>query len=207
MVAAQNREEDRNQPGIELKEEDILAAMEQIPGYVDITPRDFKEIYGLAYRHALARLSRELTAEEIMTREVVLVKTDTSVAEVAEVMGRRGISGVPVLDGEGRVVGVISEKDFLRRMGVKETQNFMTLVAACLRTKGCVALPLKTQTAGELMSAPPVTIAPSARVRDIAALFSARQINRAPVTDADGRLLGIVTRGDLVRATQREGRP
>jgi len=207
MVTAKNKEEDGNVAGFELKEEDILAAMEQIPGYVDITPRDFQEIYGLAYRHALARLSRELTAGEIMTREVALVRTDTPVVEVAEVMGQGGISGVPVLDGEGRVVGMISEKDFLRRMGVKESQNFMTLVAACLRTKGCVALPLKNQTAGDLMSAPAVTISPEARVRDIAALFSARHINRAPVTDADGRLLGIVTRGDLVRATLPEGRP
>ncbi len=193
--------------GMDLKEEDILSAMRQISGYVDITPRDFKEIYVLAFQHALERLSREVTVDEIMTREVVAVQTDTLLAEVAEAMGKRGISGVPVLDENHKVVGVVSEKDFLSRMGVRETQNFMTLVASCLRTKGCVALPIKKQTAGDLMSAPAVTVSPETRVRDLAELFTARQINRAPVIDAEGRLVGIVTRGDLIRATLQGGQP
>jgi CBS-domain-containing membrane protein len=192
---------------IDLQEEDILAAMGQIPGYLDITPRDFKDIYVLAFRHALERLSREATVAEIMTREVTWAGPDTPLAEVAAAMGQRGVSGVPVVDEDHRVAGVISEKDFLRAMGVKEAQNFMTLVASCLRSKGCVALPIKKQTAGDLMSAPAVTVTPETRVRDLAELFAARHINRAPVTDADGRLVGIVTRGDLVKATRRGDRP
>jgi len=192
---------------IDLKEEDIFAAMREISGYLDITPRDFKEIYALAFRHALERLAREVAVEEIMTREVAWVKPDTPLGEVAGIMGQRGVSGVPVLDENRRVVGVISEKDFLRAMGVKESQNFMTLVAACLRTKGCVALPIKKQAAGDLMTTPAVTVTPETRVRDLAELFSARHINRAPVTDAEGRLVGIVSRGDLVKATLQGGRP
>ena len=193
--------------GMELQEEDIFAAMREIPGYLDITPRDFKEIYVLAFQHALERLSREVTAAEIMTREVAWVSPDTPLAEVAGTMGQRGVSGVPVLDGDHRVVGVVSEKDFLRAMGVEESRNFMTLVASCLRKKGCVALPIKKATAGDLMSAPAVTVRPETRVRDLAELFSARHINRAPVTDADGRLVGIVSRGDLVKATLEGDRP
>jgi CBS domain-containing membrane protein len=192
---------------IDLKEEDIFAAMRQIPGYLDITPGDFKEIYALAFQHALERLNREVTVAEIMTREVVGVQPDTPLADVADAMGQRGVSGVPVLDNDRRVVGVVSEKDFLRRMGVKESQNFMTLVASCLRSKGCVALPIKKQTAGDLMSSPAVTVTPETRVRDLAELFAARHINRAPVTDAAGRLVGIVTRGDLVKATLAGSRP
>jgi CBS domain-containing membrane protein len=191
---------------VDLKEEDIVAAMQEIPGYLDITPRDFKEIYGLAFQHALERLKREVTVAEIMTREVVGVQPDTPLAEVAEAMGQRGVSGVPVVDDSRRVVGVVSEKDFLKRMGVLESQNFMTLVASCLRSKGCVALPIKKQTAGDLMSAPAVTVTPETRVRELAELFAARHINRAPVTDAEGRLVGIVTRGDLVKATLAGGR-
>jgi CBS domain-containing membrane protein len=193
--------------GMELKEEDIFAAMGEIPGYLDITPRDFKEIYALAFRHALERLSREVTVAEIMTREVVWVSPDTPVDQVAETMGRRGVSGLPVLEGDRRVVGVVSEKDFLRVMGVEASQNFMTLVAACLRTRGCVALPIKKAAAGELMSAPAVTVRPETRVGELAELFATRHINRAPVTDAEGRLVGIVSRGDLVKATLTGCRP
>jgi CBS domain-containing protein len=137
-----------------------------------------------------------------------------TIREVLELTRSRGISGVPVVDDSDRVVGVVSEKDFLMRMGVKESQNFMTLVASCLRSKGCVALPIKKRAAADIMSSPAITVAPrvfavtpETRVRDLAELFAARHINRAPVTDADGRLVGIVTRGDLVKATLAGSRP
>ncbi len=187
-------------PGIDLKDEDIYEAMKSIPGYLDITPGDFKEVYRLAYRHALERLSRVVTAREVMTREVVAVGPDTPLAEVAAAMGKAGISGVPVIDSAGKVLGVISEKDFLTHMGVTGPQNFMTLVASCLQSKGCVALPIKKRRAADIMSAPAVSVGPETSIKGIAAIFTGRSINRVPVTDPEGRLLGIVTRGDLVKA-------
>lgn len=187
-------------PGsLDLKDEDIYEAMKSIPGYLDITPGDFKEVYHLAYRHALERLSRAVTAREIMTLEVIQVQTDTPLAEVAEAMGRHGISGVPVTDAAGRVVGVISEKDFLSHMGIQEPKNFMSLVASCLEGKGCLALPIEKQKAGDIMSSPAITVDPDTSVKDIAALFTGKGINRAPVTDRDSRLLGLVSRGDIIK--------
>jgi CBS-domain-containing membrane protein len=187
-------------PGIDLKDEDIFEAMKSIPGYLDITPGDFKEVYRLAYAHALERLSRAVTAREIMTREVVSVRPDTPLATVAAAMGKRGISGVPVVDEAGKVLGVISEKDFLTHMGVAGPKNFMVLVASCLQSKGCVALPIKKQIAADIMNSPAVSVAPETSVKDIAAIFTGKGINRVPVTDPHGRLLGLVCRGDLVRA-------
>jgi CBS domain-containing membrane protein len=187
--------------GIDLKDEDIFEAMRAIPGYLDITPGDFKEVYRLAFAHALERLNRAVTAAQIMTTDVVAVNPDTPVAEVAAAMGRRGISGVPVVDAGQKVVGVISEKDFLARMGVQNPKNFMSLVANCLKTKGCVALPIKDALAKDLMTSPAVTVAPDTPVRDLAALLTQKSINRVAVTDPAGRLLGLVSRGDIVEAT------
>jgi CBS domain-containing membrane protein len=201
MPDAFDKPEPASTPGIEIKEEDILEAMRAIPGYLDITPGDFKEVYRLAFQHALERLSREVTADKIMTLDVVTVAPETPVAEVAAAMGRRGISGVPVVDAGQKVVGVISEKDFLTRMGVKEPMNFMSLVANCLMTKGCVALPIKAALAGDIMNAPAVTVGPATPVKDIATLLTQRGINRVAVTDPDGRLLGLVSRGDIIKAT------
>jgi CBS domain-containing protein len=192
-------------PGIEIKEEDILEAMRAIPGYLDITPGDFKEVYRLAFQHALERLSRAVTAAEIMTTDVVAVTPETPVAEVAAAMGRRGVSGVPVVDAGHKVIGVISEKDFLSRMGVVEPRNFMSLVAVCLKTKGCVALPIKDALAQDIMTSPAVTVAPDTPVRDLAALLTQKSINRVAVTDPGGRLLGLVSRGDIVQATMGRG--
>jgi CBS domain-containing membrane protein len=192
--------------GIDLTEEDILEAMKEIPGYIDITPRDFKEIYNLAYRQAVSRLWREITAARIMTRDVVVVSEETPLAEVAAVMGKNGISGVPVVDKNSRVTGVISEKDFLTGMGVNAPKNFMTLVANCLATKGCVALPIKQQLARDIMTLPPITVTSETSMQEIAVLFTSRKINRVPVVDSQGKIMGIVSRGDLLQATCQEER-
>jgi CBS domain-containing membrane protein len=207
MPDARDKPESAPTPGIDIKEEDILEAMRAVPGYLDITPGDFKEVYRLAFQHALERLSREVTAAEIMTTDVVTVTPDTPVAEVAAALGRRGVSGVPVVDAGQRVVGVISEKDFLTRMGVKDAKNFMGLVAGCLKTKGCIALPIKTALAGDLMSSPAVTVAPDTPVKEIAKLLTQKSINRVAVTGPDGRLLGLVSREDIVKATMGQVTP
>jgi CBS-domain-containing membrane protein len=197
----ENRKDGVDLPGgVELQDEDIFEAMKGISGYLDITPGDFKEVYQLAYRHALERLSRAVTAREVMTREVVVVRPDTTLAEVAEIMGMKGISGVPVVEPNGKVVGVISEKDFLTHMGVHEPKNFMSLVGSCLKNQGCVALPIKKREASDLMTSPAVTVGPDTAVREIAAIFTEKGLNRVPVTDVEGRLLGLVTRGDIVKA-------
>ena len=192
---------------MELTETDVLEAMKEIPGYLDITPRDFKEIYLLAYRRALSRLFRETTAAAIMTGDVVVVSEETPLAEVAAVMGERGISGVPVVDKSGRVTGIISEKDFLTHMGAAGPKNFMTVVASCLSSKGCVALPIKKHLAKDIMTAPPITLTGAATIDEIATLFNSRNINRVPVVNPDGTVIGIVTRGNLLQAVHRGGRP
>ena len=127
------------------------------------------------------------------TRDVVVVKEETPLAEVAAAMGAMGITGVPVVDEKGSVTGVISEKDFLARMSVTGNQNFMTLVATCLTAKGCVALPIKKQMAKDLMTSPAITVQESATLKEIAALLTARKVNRVPVVDAAGKLIGIVS--------------
>lgn len=188
----------------EISDDDIFAAMKEIPGYLDITPGDFKEVYLLAYRHAQERLRRQVTAREIMSRDVVRVQVDTPLKEVAALMAARGVSGVPVLDAGGWVVGVISEKDFLRRMSRPEVTSFMAVVAECLRDKGCKAVAIRGRQAGDLMSSPAITVAEDTPVTEIMKLFKEKSINRAPVLDAQGRLAGIVSRGDLLDLTPRQ---
>jgi CBS-domain-containing membrane protein len=188
----------------DISDEDIFAAMQKIPGYLDITPGDFKEVYVLAYRQAQERLLRQVTAGEIMTREVAWVSVDTPLQQVAALMAQRGVSGVPVLDGAERVVGVISEKDFLRRMSSQGMSSFMVVVAECLRDKGCKAVAIRGRQADDLMSSPAVTITEDTPVREIIELFREKSINRAPVLDARGRLAGIVSRGDLLDLNPRQ---
>ena len=182
----------------DLTDSDIYEAMKSMPGYLDITPGDFKELYCYAYRQATERVARSVLARNMMATDVISVKPDTPLHEVAGAMGGRGISGVPVVDEETSVVGVISEKDFLGRMGDESPKNFMAVIANCLKAKGCIALPIRAKTAQDIMTSPAVTVREDTPFSDIADVMARRAINRLPVVDDKGRLVGIITRNDLI---------
>ncbi|MBW2367298.1 MAG: CBS domain-containing protein [Deltaproteobacteria bacterium] len=186
---------------LSISDEDVLKAMKKIPGYIDITPGDFKEIYMLAYDLATMRLASAMTASDVMTRQVVFVKCDTPLTETADAMADHGISGVPVVDVHEKVVGMISEKDFLAQMGNSDSRSFMWVVAQCLKNKGCVALSLKGQRAEDIMATPAITIQANTTVAEIGTIFSENNINRVPVVNPDTKLVGIVSREDIVRST------
>jgi CBS domain-containing protein len=173
--------------------------MKEIPGYLDITTSDFKELYAHSYRHAIDRLINSVTAKDIMTGNVVTVEPATPLQEVAERMAAAAVSGIPVIDRDGKVQGIISERDFLNHMGAKNGL-FMSVVASCLTGTGCVALDIRTGVAEDLMSGPVITVSESASVAEVAALMTRHGVNRLPVLDEQGeKLLGILTRGDLVK--------
>ncbi|MFZ5760052.1 MAG: CBS domain-containing protein [Thermodesulfobacteriota bacterium] len=184
---------------IAISEEDIYAAMKEIPGYLDITPGDFRELYAHSYRNALERLTNSVRTADIMTHEVVTVELTTPLHEVAKRMATKGISGVPVLDRSQRLAGMISERDFLRHMGAEQA-SFMAVIAACLVGKGCAALGIRKGVAADIMSSPVVSVRPTTTLAEAAATLTRRGINRLPVLDDQGRLLGILTRNDLMQA-------
>ena len=96
---------------VDISDDDIYDAMKEIPGYLDITPGDFKEVFRFAYQHAVERFS-SVKAGAAMVREVISVTRKTPLVQVAEAMARHGVSGVPVVEEGERVVGVISERTF-----------------------------------------------------------------------------------------------
>jgi CBS domain-containing protein len=194
--------EKKNLPfNIDISDDDIYEAMKDIQGYLDITPADLKEIYRFAYRHALQRITQSVRAADIMTARVFSVTRETPLREVAELMAKEKISGIPVIDENAKVVGIISEKDFLAHMGSGDKTHFMSVVAECLKGKGCVALPVRSQKAEDIMTSPAVTVEESTAVIEIANIFTEKNINRVPVTDRNGGLIGIVSRADIVRAS------
>ena len=186
---------------IEISDNDIYEAMKDIPGYLDITPADLKEIYKFAYRHALQRITQAVRAHDIMTTQVFSVNRTTPVMELAELMAEKTVSGIPVLEEDGKVAGIISEKDFLSHMGSRDKTHFMAVVAECLKGKGCVAMPIRSQKAEDIMTSPAVTVKEDTSVIEIANLFTEKNINRVPVINEEGRLKGIVSRADIVLAS------
>lgn len=187
-----------NQCAIDISDDDIFSAMKQISGYIDITPSDFKEIYLIAYHQAIGRLYERAIAFDVMTTPVVFVQTDTSLLKTAELMAEHNISGVPVVDSDHRVRGVISEKDFLREMSHPNCHTFMGVVSQCLNNKGCVAVSLQNKKAKDIMSVPPICIQELTTMDEIADILEKKNINRLPVVDQEEKLSGIVSRGDII---------
>ena len=186
---------------VDISDKDIYEAMSEIPGYLDITPGDFKEVYLKAYQHALQRLARSVKVAKVMTTDVASVVRHTPIRQVAELMAHEKVSGVPVLEADGTVAGVISERDFLSTMGGGEFGTFMDVIADCLKGGQCLAAPMRTQFAEDIMSTPAVTVSPETPLMEVANIMARRSINRVPVVDSAGKLVGIASRADVVRSS------
>lgn len=132
-----------------------------------------------------------LTVRDVMTEDVAAVPPGATLLEVARLMDERRVSGLPVVDGGGRVLGVVSEADLLLkgrwlvdRLDIGQRLMFEIRVAR------------------EAMSAPAVTIGPASSLATAGRRMLAHDVNRLPVVEA-GELVGIITRSDLVRGFSR----
>jgi len=134
---------------------------------------------------------------DVMTKEVLTVTPETSIKEVARLLAARGISGLPVVDTGRHVVGVVSEADILQKE--RRFEQPTRIDRMLHRTNGAAAKRAAT-TAGEAMTSPAITVKGSRRVDVAAALMLDKSVNRLPVVNEQGELVGIVTRADLVRA-------
>ena len=134
-----------------------------------------------------------------MSRSVVSVGLSTPFRELVELMGQWQVSALPVVAGDGRVVGVVSEADLLPKEEFRESDP------ARLRQVGRMHDLAKANavTAGELMSSPAVTTHPEATLAEAARVMAVRRVKRLPVTDAEGVLIGMVSRGDLLKVFLR----
>lgn len=142
-----------------------------------------------------------MQARDIMTRNVLTVRAETPVPEIAKLLVEHRISGMPVVDGQNHVVGIVSEGDLCRRaeLGTERRRSrwleFLTdnaqLAVDYVHAHG--------QTAADVMTAGVMEVAPDTPVAEIADLFEGRLIKRVPVVE-QGRLVGIVSRANLVQA-------
>ncbi len=179
-------------------EGDLRAALKEMKTYVDITEEDLIKIYEIAARHARERIARMVPVSEVMTKDVVTIKRNADLNEAARLLSENRISGMPVVDDDNRVIGVISEADILILAGLKKEPTFMDIVHAVLGDPKPAHK--KASRAEDVMSFPPITSKPDDGVMDVALILDERRIKRLPVVDSEGRLLGIISRADIVRS-------
>ena len=184
-----------------LSDQDLRAALVEMKTYVDVTEEDLRKIFEIALRHAQERIASQIPVRDLMTKNVVAVKTDADLHETARLLSENNISGMPVIDDNARVIGVISEADLLLLAGMKREHTFRDILRSLLGE------PLPARKTGtrvhHVMSFPPITAKADDSVGDVANIFDKRRIKRLPVVDDEGKLIGIISRGDIVRAISK----
>jgi CBS domain-containing protein len=143
-----------------------------------------------------------MKVEELMTRDVISVAPETTLKDVAALLVEHGISGVPVVDRDREVLGVVSEADILIKEAGPEPRHG-GLIGWLLDGGSADGEKLAARTAGAAMTAPPVTVGSLATAAKAARLMTEHGIKRLPVVGEKDVLVGIVTRSDLVRAFAR----
>ncbi|MGW3353452.1 CBS domain-containing protein [Nonomuraea rubra] len=142
-----------------------------------------------------------MTVADVMTEKVVAVSAATPFKQIAETLISGGISAVPVTDDDNHVLGMVSEADLLRKEEFREQfyrEGYRPPLRARLRhPKG--RRKAEGDTAAELMTSPAVTITAASSAVEAARLMDERDVKRVAVVDYDGRLVGIVSRRDLVK--------
>jgi CBS domain-containing protein len=148
---------------------------------------------------------------DVMTTNVITVGPDTSVQEVAKILSERSISGVPVVDAENRLVGIVSEGDLLHRVETgTERRVHRRRRSWWLDTIGTDEelardyVKSHGRTAKDVMTREVISVGDTAELADIANLLETKRIKRVPVV-RDGELVGIVSRANLVRALAAAG--
>jgi CBS domain-containing protein len=171
----------------------------------------------------------EIKTEEVMTKKLITTKREASISNIAKTMVEKSISSVIIVDGEGKLDGIVTKTDitawYSTIKGAYKVQEFMTakpeadmaMMSRLLKpakvlkeekplfVKGAIALPKNVYllTAGDIMTADPMTVSKSANLVAAAKLMTKHKISGLPVTDK-GKLVGIITKSDIIRAAAHE---
>ncbi|MBW1596427.1 CBS domain-containing protein [Streptomyces sp. JJ38] len=143
---------------------------------------------------------RHRTVRDLMTRNVVKAPRDLPFKEIVELLADNGVTAVPVVDAAGRPMGVVSEADLLRKASDQPDASGLTVVPHLEAWQHAKAEGARAE---ELMSAPAICARPEWTVVEAAQLMEVQGVKRLPVVDAADRLVGIVSRSDLLRVFLR----
>lgn len=143
-----------------------------------------------------------MNASDVMASNVITVSPETTVRAVAALLFEKRISGVPVVGGDGTLVGIVSEGDLLRRFEIdtdKPTRSWWPAWLASSRAMAATFIKTHSRSVRDVMTRQVIVAAPDTPLREIAVMLERNHIKRIPIID-DGALIGLVSRADLVRA-------
>lgn len=146
-----------------------------------------------------------MQVKDIMTKKVITVNPETKIKKAADFLSKHNLTGLPVIDKKNKIVGIISEADFMTKNHHLHLPSYIQTLHA-LKTWDRSDEKLKKEIkklsnikASEIMNTDVVVVSPKTTLKDLAVLFAEKRVNPIPITDKENHLLGIVSRSDIVR--------
>ena len=179
-------------------DEDVKAAIKDLKLSLTLSVDNLQQIYTGACRHAQARCASTMHVRDAMTQNVISVSKFDDISNVVMLLAENNISGLPVIDKENRVVGMISEADVVSMMGSRKAHTFKELLRSIV---GCPLPERKIgHIVGDVMTSPVITVHPNDEISEAVRVMDGHRIRRLPVVDKVKRLVGLISRSDIVKA-------
>ncbi|HTG00117.1 MAG TPA: CBS domain-containing protein [Nitrospirota bacterium] len=155
--------------------------------------------------HLRSEIGFELRVRDVMTANLITTSKYDTIYAAANILTAKNISGLPVVDKENKVLGIITQADILSMVGVSHEHTFKDLLRYMLGEK----LPERRigDFVGDIMTSPALTIKPEANIADAVKMMDEKRIRRLTVVDEQNRLIGILTRADILKAVINRMQP
>lgn len=155
--------------------------------------------------HLRSRIGLEMLVRDVMATNIISITKYESIMHVANILTEKNISGLPVVDKENKVLGIITQADILSMVGVGREHTFKDLL------KYMLGEPLPERKMGDLvgdiMTSPALTVKPDANVAEAVRIMDEKRIRRLTVVNEKNELIGILTRADILKAVIKKLQP
>jgi CBS domain-containing membrane protein len=182
------------------RNDDLQHALREMDSYIDVSESDLARIYALAAMHANKRRIGEVSCRDVMSANPISLHFDTELEAAWRTLHQSNIKGAPVVDAFGRLLGMVTVNDLMRHATDYEQSGSLgeRLRAFLQRTPGHVAT--KAEVVGQIMSRPAISCRDHQHIVDVIPAFTEKGIHHLPVLDESGKVVGMLTRSDVMRA-------
>ncbi|MGV6860106.1 MAG: HPP family protein [bacterium] len=189
--------DDRIHATTAITRDDLHHALKEMGEFIDVSEDDLSRIFQMSTTHARRRRMGEILVGEIMTREVISANYDTPVKVLWGLMHQHKIRGIPIVDKQQRVIGIVTIADFLKQVEADDSLPLKQRLVNFIRPSPGLTAD-KPEYAGHVMTSPALTVREDQHILDLFPIYYERGLHRLPVVDNQGKLSGIVTPRNLL---------
>ena len=177
--------------------DDLNDVLKHYNEVLDISRGDLQNLFQQAEMHAYRRRFGEITCADIMSKDVISVEFGTSLEEAWALLRQHKIKALPVIDRANRVIGIVTQIDFMRHADLDVYEGFDSKLKRFIKSTTTVHSK-KPEVIGQIMTSPVITAKIFMHIVGLIPLMSQHNVHHIPVLDPERRLVGMVTQSDLV---------